>query len=199
MRQSRTMNLREIVVMAFISAVFGVLYLVWIFLGQLVTGILGPVGGGLMAGFWIMAPIVCALIIQKPGAALFAELIAAGTEIMVGSVNAGSVLILGFTQGIGAELVFAMFRYRHFKLPVLMLAGMAGTTASFLTEFAIYGYSQFAAGVVWFMLGTMLLSGLLLAGWGSHYLTWALEKTGVLHNFAIGRNSRAEKQERGAS
>ncbi|MGY4688703.1 ECF transporter S component [Salibacterium sp. K-3] len=199
MKQTRTMNLREIVVMAFISAVFGVLYLLWIFLGQLVTGLLGPVGGGLMAGFWIMAPVVCALIIQKPGAALAAEMIAAGTEVMVGSVNAGSVLILGFTQGIGAELIFAIFRYRSFKLPVLMLAGMAGTAASFLTQFAMYGYSQYAAVVVWLMLGTMLLSGMLLAGWGSHYLTYALVRTGVLHNFAIGRNMRAAKREESAS
>ncbi|MFZ4451418.1 ECF transporter S component [Salibacterium aidingense] len=199
MKQKRTMNLREIVVMAFISAVFGVLYLIWIFLGQMVTGVLGPVGGGLMAGFWIMAPIVCALIIQKPGAALFAELIAAGTEVMVGSVNAGSVLILGVTQGLGAEIIFAMFRYRSFKMPVLMLAGMAGTFASFVTQFAMYGYSQYASIVVWLMLGTMLLSGILLAGWASHYLTFALARTGVLHNFAIGKSEYQRNKQEPAS
>ncbi|RSL35273.1 hypothetical protein D7Z54_01525 [Salibacterium salarium] len=190
---SRTLNLREIVVMAFISAVFGVLYLLWVFLNQVITGVLGPVGGGILAGSWIMAPIVCALIIQKPGVALIAELIAAGTEVMVGSVNAGSVLILGFTQGLGAEIIFAVFRYRSYKLPVLMLAGMAGTFASFLTTYVMYGYSEYASIVIWMMLGVMLVSGIILGGWGSHYLTHSLVRTGVLHNFALGK---AEYQKR---
>ncbi|RSL32151.1 thiamine permease [Salibacterium salarium] len=195
MTTTRTLNLREIVVMSFISVVFGVLYLLFVFLNQVITGVLGPVGSGILAGTWIMAPIVCALIIQKPGVALFAELIAAGTEIMVGSVNAGSVLVLGFTQGLGAELVFAIFRYRRYTLPVLMLAGMAGTFTSFLTMYAMYGYSAYSSIVIWAMLGVMLLSGIVIAGWGSHYLTHSLVRTGVLHNFALGKAQYQKRTE----
>lgn len=197
--KAEKLNLRDIVVIAFISAVFGVLYLLWVLLGQVVSGIIGPVGGGLMAGFWILAPIVCMYIIQKPGTALLAEMIAAGTEIMVGSVNAGAVLILGFTQGLGAELIFALFFYRYFSLPVLMLAGMGGTFAAFWTQYFLYGINQYSFIVAAAMMGTMLISGALLAGWAGKSFSDALTKTGVLDRFALGKQYRSRTMEKDIS
>ncbi len=196
MKKSKALNLREIVVMASISVVFGVLYLVWIFFGQFIKGTLGPVGWGILSGFWIMAPIVCAYIIQKPGVALYAEMIAAGTEILVGSVNAGVVLILGFTQGLGAELAFAMFLYRSYRLPTLMLAGMLGTLANFITIYFMYGYSQYSSLITGLMFVAMLISGALLAGWGSKNISDSLCRTGVLNNFALGKMKRQQRIEK---
>lgn len=187
MKKSNALNLREIVVMSSISVVFGVLYLAWIFFSQIITGLFGPVVSGLITGFWIMAPIVCAYIIRKPGVALIAEMIAAGTEVLVGSVNAGAVLILGFTQGLGVEIVLAIFLYRNFRLPVLMLAGVFGVIANFITIYFLYGYSQYSYIITGSMLGTMLISGVLLAGWGSKSIADALCRTGVLDNFALGK------------
>lgn len=183
----RGLNLREIVVIAAISIVFGILYLIWLFLGQLVRGVLGPVAWGFLAGFWIIAPVICAYIVRKPGVALLAQLMAAGTEVLVGSVNAGVVLLLGLTQGLGAELAFALFRWRHYGLVVLMLAGMLGTAANFITIYFVYGYSQYTPLLTGLMLVAMLISGALLAGWGSKVLADALSRTGVLNNFALGQ------------
>lgn len=189
----RTLNLREIVVMASISVGFGVLYLLWIFFGQFVKGLLGPVGWGFIVGLWVMAPIVCAYIIRKPGVALIAELIAAGTEIMVGSVSAGVVLILGFTQGVGVELALALFLWRSYRLSVLMLAGSFGMIANFVTIYVLYGYSQYSPTITGLMLAAMLVSGALLGGWGSKGLADALCRTGVLNNFALGKLYRQTK------
>lgn len=193
MKNSKALNLREIVVMASISVVFGVLYLGWIFFGQFIKVVLGPVGWGLISGFWIIAPIICAYIIRKPGVALAAELIAAGTEILVGSVNAGVVLVLGFTQGLGAELALAIFLYRNYRMPALMLAGMLGTLANFITIYFMYGYSQYSSVVTTLMLVTMLISGALLAGWGGKSIADALSRTGVLDNFALGKIRREQR------
>lgn len=196
-RDSKALNLREIVVMASISVAFGVLYLAWIFFGQFIKGIFGPIGWGLLAGFWIMAPIVCAYIIRKPGVALAAEMIAAGTEILVGSVNAGVVLILGFTQGLGVELALALFLWRSYRFPALMLSGMFGMLANFVTIYFLYGYSQYAPVITGFMLVAMLLSGALLAGLGSKSIADALCRTGVLDNFALGKSYRQRIQNDG--
>jgi len=192
--EKKKLQLREIIVMASISVVFGVLYLVWIFFGTFVKGVLGPIGWGFMAGLWVMAPIVCAYIIRKPGVALVAELIAAGTEIMVGSVSAGVVLVLGFTQGLGVELALAMFLWRSYRLPTLMLAGMLGMLANFATIYVMYGYSQYSTVVTLLMLVAMLFSGALLGGWGSKGIADALSRTGVLNNFALGRIARQKVQ-----
>lgn len=192
---ARTLNLREIVVIASISVVFGVLYLMWIFFGQVVEGVAGPVVRGLITGFWIMAGLVCSYIVRKPGVALLAQMIAAGTEVLVGSISAGLVLILGFTQGVGAELALALFLWRNYRLPVLMLAGMFGTAANFMTIYFIFGYSQYSIWIVSFMLITMLISGALLAGWGSKALADALSRTGVLDNYALGKIRRQQRIE----
>jgi energy-coupling factor transport system permease protein len=193
MKNSKALNLREIVVIASISVVFGVLYLLWIFFGQFIRGIFGPIGHGLISGFWIMAPIVCAYIIRKPGVALIAELIAAGTEILVGSVNAGAVLILGLAQGLGAELALALLLYRSFSLPALMLAGVFGTFANFITIYFMYGYHQYSSIITTVMLLAMLLSGAILGGWGSKRIADALGRTGVLDNFALGKINRQKR------
>jgi len=192
--EKKGLQLREIIVMASISVVFGVLYLVWIFFGQFVKGVLGPIGWGLIAGMWVMAPLICAYIIRKPGVALVAELIAAGTEIMVGSVSAGVVLILGFTQGLGVELALALFLWRSYRLSTLMFAGMMGMLANFVTIYVMYGYSQYSTVIVVLMLAAMLFSGALLAGWGSKGIADALNRTGVLNNFALGRITRQKVQ-----
>ena len=63
------------------------------------------------------------LIIRKPGAALFCEAVAATGELIMGSQYGTTVLISGILQGLGAELVFAAFRYKKFNLPVALLAG----------------------------------------------------------------------------
>lgn len=198
LQRSKTMNLREIVVIASISVVFGVLYLAWIIFGQFIKGIFGPIAHGAISGVWIMAPVLCAYIIRKPGVALLAEMIAAGTEVLVGSVNAGVILIVGFTQGLGAELAFALFLYRSYRLPVLMLAGMFGMVANYLTFFFIHGYSEFAYGVRALMVGVMLISGATIAGWGSKKIADALSRTGVLNNFALGRINQKKRMEENA-
>lgn len=186
------MKLREIIVMASISVVFGVVYLVWIFLSQFIQGVLGPVFFGLVKGVWVMAPIVCAYIIRKPGVALISELIAAGAEVLFGSVNAGSTMLLGFTQGLGVELAFLVVRYRSYRLPILMLGGMLGMVGNFVTLYFIAGYHHMSSEIVLWMLLTMLVSGALLAGWGSRWIAEALYRTGVLYNFSIGKQYRSE-------
>ena len=58
-----------------------------------------------------------ALIIRKPGAALFAELVAAVVSALVGTSGAVLDARGGLVQGLGAELVFALFLYRQLALP----------------------------------------------------------------------------------
>ncbi|MBB6450297.1 energy-coupling factor transport system substrate-specific component [Geomicrobium halophilum] len=192
---TKKLQLRDIIVMSAISIVFGILYLVWIFAAGLLSGVLGPMGGALLSGLWIMACIVCAYIIRKPGVAFMGEMIAAFTEVLIGSVSAGSVLLLGFTQGIGCEIVFALFLWRRYWLPILMLAGMGGTTANFVTSYFISGYSQLAPGLLVAMLGVMLVSGA-LAAWLSKGIADKLAQTGVLNSFALGREKLQKERER---
>ena len=54
------------------------------------------------------------LIVRKRGAAIFAEMTAAGVSALLGSQWGPDVLLSGFVQGAAAELVFAMTLYRSY-------------------------------------------------------------------------------------
>ncbi|MDN5634711.1 MAG: ECF transporter S component, partial [Brevibacterium sp.] len=71
---------------------------------------------GLIAGLWVLAGPLAGAVIRKPGAALLCEMIAATVEAVLGSHFGATVLLSGFVQGLGAELIFAAFGYRRFNL-----------------------------------------------------------------------------------
>src|ERR1043166_1223341 len=104
----------DIVVTAAIAVAFGVVYWAW----GLVYSAIGPAfaffppAQNLVDGVWLIAGVLAGLIVRKPGAALFAELVAATVEAMLGGQWGLDTLVSGFVQGLGCEIVFAILRYR---------------------------------------------------------------------------------------
>ena len=79
---------RDIVVAAVIGVAFGVVFWVW---GLIWNGPLAVLGGlalpvqDLGYAVWLMPAVLAPLIVRKPGAALFAEMVAAGLSALLGS------------------------------------------------------------------------------------------------------------------
>ena len=63
------------------------------------------------------------LLIRKPGVAIIAEVAAAHVEVLFGGGWGLTLLLYGLIQGLGAELVFAAFRYRSTSAWTLAIAG----------------------------------------------------------------------------
>ena len=182
--------LREILIVAAIGATFGFLYLGWVQVWLIGQALFGPVTMDVMMGFWFIASIVAAAIIRKPGAALLAEVLAALVEVLLGS-PAGLLLILaGLIQGAGAEAVFALTRWRDYRLPVLMAAGVGSAVFSFIYTWIRFDYGALAPGLVIAMFILRCLSGALLGGLAGHLVTRALYRTGVLSGLRIDRDWR---------
>lgn len=69
---------------------------------------------GLLNGIWLFAGPLAAIIVRKPGAALFAETLAAALELAMGNPwGIGGSLIIGICQGLTAEIGFAIFAYKR--------------------------------------------------------------------------------------
>jgi energy-coupling factor transport system substrate-specific component len=106
---------RDIVVAAVIGVAFGVVFWVW---GLVWYGPLQFIGElafplrDLFYAVWLVPAVLGPLIIRKPGAALFTEMVAAGVSALLGSVWGVDTLLSGFVQGAAAELVFAFTLYR---------------------------------------------------------------------------------------
>ena len=107
---------RDIVVAAVIGVAFGVAFFVAGGLWSAIAG-LGP-AQNLFYGVWLLPAIVAPLIIRKPGAALFAEVVAASLSALLGSLWGVDTLLSGIMQGAAAELVFALTRYRSYAFPI---------------------------------------------------------------------------------
>ena len=178
----------DIVVASVLAVAVGVIFWAWSlgYAGVEALILAFPPLGGLYAGGWLIAGVLGALIIRKPGAAIYCEVLASAVSGVLGTQFGLSVLLSGFIQGVGAELVFLAFLYVRYSLPVAVLAGLVsgfflGASESILykPEWAFQWqalYTVFAA-----------VSGAVLAGFVSWLIARALARTGVLAPFASGR------------
>jgi energy-coupling factor transport system substrate-specific component len=182
----------DIVVAAVIAVAFGVVFWAW----GLAWAAWGPFFGGstnpplyLISGVWLVPGVLGALVIRKPGAGFFTEVVAALVSALIGSAWGLDTVASGIMQGAGAELVFALTLYRSYGPVVAMVAGAGAAVGEWIHDMAFY-YPTTAFGVQLAYGAFMLLSAILIAGLGSWVLTRALASTGVLAPFASGRSQR---------
>ncbi|WP_226037380.1 ECF transporter S component [Aquibacillus saliphilus] len=187
-------RLKEVIVMATLSVVFGVIYLAFLPIGGVLVGFMGPIGYEPIFGIWFIVSIIAAYIIRKPGAAFISETIAATIEFMLGNALGPILMLVGMIQGIGAEAVFAATRWKIYSLWVLMLAGMGSAVTSFIWGMFQNGYITFAPNYILAMFVIRLISGALIAGLIGKVLSDAVAKTGVLSSFALGKEYKKRKK-----
>ncbi|APT84462.1 ECF transporter S component [Corynebacterium aquilae] len=186
---TRSWRIVDIVVASVLAVAVGLIFVLWNSAGYAwytAANTLTPGLGGIATGGWLIGGVLGGLIIRKPGAALYVELLAALFSVAFGSPWSLTTLYSGLAQGLGAELVFALFAYRAFGVKTAMLAGMGAAAVEFLYE-GLTG--TFAKGIEYSAIYgvTMLISGAVIAGLLMHLLVRALAATGALDRFAAGR------------
>jgi energy-coupling factor transport system substrate-specific component len=175
---------RDIVVAAVIGVAFGVVFWAW----NLTYAAAEPVFAAapplrdLMYGVWLMPAILAPLVIRKPGAALFAEIVAAGVSALLGSQWSVDTLLSGFLQGAAAELVFAFALYRSYGVITLVFAALASALAAFVHDWVLY-YPTISNDIQVVRLVAMGVSAAVIAAGGSLVLYRSLRRTGVLDGF----------------
>jgi energy-coupling factor transport system substrate-specific component len=195
----RTLRWRvvDIVVAAVLGVAIGLVFWGWNIIGGAWFGAadaLTPGFGGIAVGIWLIGGVIGGLVIRKPGAALVVEVIAAIISMLIGNVWGVSTVLSGLVQGLGAELIFALFLYRRFGVVVAALSGIGAAVAAWIFEM-FYGSSPNILKSIEFnaiYLGALVISGALLAGVVGWLLVRALASTGALSRFAAGREARQE-------
>lgn len=174
----RGLKLSDLLVTVVVSIVLGVVYHFWSSVYNLFSPLF-PQADEMVYGMWFIAATLVFLLIRKPGVALIAEVAAAHVEIMFGSAWGIQLLLYSVLQGLGAELVFAAFRYRKFSGSVAALAGVASAIGSIIPDI-YYGYV--ADYETWLLVTKYTLrgiSGALIAGYFAYAIAKAVEATGV--------------------
>ncbi len=183
----------DIVVASVLAVAVGVIFWLWSagYAGiSIITAAFPPLGG-LYGGGWLIAGVIGGLVIRKPGAALYCEIVAAVVEALLGSHFGLTVILSGLVQGLGAELVFAVFLYRKFNLWVALLAGaMAGVGMGILDNLGYNAEWDVAWKSVYLVFGAV--SGAVIAGLLSWLAVRGLARTGALANLA-SRHAATER------
>lgn len=178
----------DIVVTAVIGVAFGVVFWAWNLLWAATGAAFAafPPAQAFMYGVWLLPAVLAPLIVRKPGAALFAELMAAVISALLGSQWGWIVLLYGLLQGLAGELGYAVFRYRRFGWPAALLSAVLAGAMAAVLDLITY-YPTWSVGWKTSYLLVVIGSTVIVAGLGALFLVRALAGTGALNSFAAGR------------
>ncbi|WP_242684973.1 ECF transporter S component [Microbacterium sp. SD291] len=183
----------DIVVASVIAVACAAIFLLWNVGYEAPSSLLTPLLPGVQAlvnGPWLIAGVLGGLIIRKPGAALYTELVAAIISALVGNVWGPLTIVSGLVQGLGAELVFLLFLYGVWRLPVAILAGAAAGVACGINDMILW-YAGADALFTSVYIASSTISGAVIAGLGAWLIARGLAATGALSRFAAGREVAA--------
>jgi len=188
---SRRWRVVDIVVASVVGVALGVVFLLWGAAYNVVETpfkALLPGAQSFVEAPFLLGAVLGGLLIRKPGAAIYVELLAAVVSALLGSQWGLLTLVSGLVQGLGAEIVFAVFLYKVWRLPIAWLAGAGAGLGLAVFELWVY-YPGSTALFATVYVVSAVLGGAFIAGTLSWLAVRALARTGALHRFASGRDT----------
>jgi energy-coupling factor transport system permease protein len=178
----------DIVVAGALAVAFGVLFWAWNVLWEATKPVFvaAPPAQYIISGVWLIPAVLGGLIIRKPGAALFTELVAATVSAILGSAWGLDTLLSGAIQGAAAEVMFGATLYSRWSITVAAAAAAAAAVGEWLHDIPVY-YATLDLGQQLIIGAFMVISAVVIAGVGSWLLMRSLVQTGVLAQFPAGR------------
>jgi energy-coupling factor transport system permease protein len=181
-------TLIEIVIMAVIGVINGVLGTPNAMLGRLFMTFSGSYGflafAAICGGFYISGPL-CGYIIRKPGAATLAETMNGVAQVLSGNPNGVMVLGAGFLQGFMSDLGFAFYGYQKWTLSVLALSGALAPLLQQIPEVYFFGVGDMGIRYNLLALVIRMVSGAVYAVILVKPIAHALARAGVLRGTMI--------------
>lgn len=182
-------SMRDLVFMVVLAAVFGFAYWALVQAWNGLAIVMGPIGDlseHVLFGGWLLVAPIAVAVIRRPFAGVFAEILASVIEVVfLGSPVGPTLVIAAAIQGGGSELPFALGRYKRFGWSLFAVSGLLGAGLVFF-------YSGFRAGwygqdIFFLRLVIQAVSGVIMGGLFAKVIVNGLARTGVVDNFAIGR------------
>ncbi|GAB6899800.1 ECF transporter S component [Kineosporia succinea] len=178
----------DIVTASVLGVAGGLVFAIWNAASTPLRDAMVPPASALVVGVWLFPAVLGALVVRKPGAAVYTELVAATLSALVGNEWGFATVWYGLVEGMGAEVVFALLLYRRYGLPSALFAGAGAGVVVGLMDSLIY-YPEVSPGVKLAYVVIATGSGVVIAGLGSWLLTGALARTGTLAPLASGRSA----------
>lgn len=182
-------TVKEVVVVAMIAAVIGVIYTLLDYAYMPMSAVLGTAFMEITFGVYMLSSALPMYIVRKPGFGIFGGLVTAGVNLLLGSPYGLQLVLAGFLQAVGVELAYVLFDKYQGSMKNLVFAEIFGAILVFCRDMffwgspACYGGAVAAGVVVVRFLSAIIVGILLVKG-----ITAALAKTGVLKGFKCTQN-----------
>ncbi|MBN2047583.1 MAG: ECF transporter S component [Anaerolineaceae bacterium] len=173
---------RDIVILAVIAAITGVVNTLIGNLWYLANTALGPLGGALIQGMFMWAYILAVWLVRKPGAALIIGIIEALVEVLLGNAAGIGTIGWGIFQGLGVEIVMGISGWKLYSMWAAVAAGAAASQFGTVWTAFFYGWDPAYAKDVWLAMPINLISGAIFSGLLGFYLAKGVGKTGLVRS-----------------
>jgi energy-coupling factor transport system substrate-specific component len=190
-------SLMEIVVMAIIGVVNGVLGTPNAMLGRFFMTFSGAYGflafAAICGGFYLSGPLA-GYIVRKPGAATFAETMNGVAQVLSGNPNGAMVLGAGFFQGLMSDIGFAFFGYKNWGPAAIALSGALAPVLQQVPEVYYFGVGDLGLGYNLLALAMRMVSGAAYAVVLVKPIADNLARAGVLKGTALEAEVRGRRR-----
>ena len=186
-------ELKDVIMVGLLSIIFAVIYLGFVYFATFFKSVLAPFGLAPFAnefvfGVWFMAATLAGYIMQKPGVAIIAEMMAALIEVLMGNFYGPLVFLSGFLQGLGAELGFAAYSYKRYDLKSLSLASFLSTVFSFIWGFYRNSFTNLSPIYIMAMFMVRTLSAFIFSALIVKKLGDGLVESGAIEQYPLAQN-----------
>lgn len=182
LKRGRFLSTKDLVTIALLSALGGVLSTYIGYLGNLVNHIIGvPFGAGqFMAGLHVLWIILAIGITKKKGAGTITGLVKGVVELFTGSTHGIVIVLVSLMQGVAADVVLFSDKAKERRdYGAYALAGGISSAANVVVFQAL-----FFSGVPLILIAMLCMlagaSGMIFGGWLAIEMLEALEQTGML-------------------
>lgn len=187
MQSKRGFHLRDIIFLALIGILFGVIYYGGDFIYNALTVALTPLGYGPMAnditmGLWCMAGPLAGFLLKRPGAAFIGEFLGASGEMFLGGQWGAANLISGFVQGVATELGFTFTAYRIYNWFTVIVETITTTLVTYGWDWFRNGYDHFKPSTIVILLIARFISVFIFSGVLVKLITNLVDRTHLIKN-----------------
>ena len=193
-------KLKDILMIAVCAVLFGVIFLGATYAGGILYGILAPFGLASLGyepfyGIYFLGGAFAVYVIRKPGTGIVAEILGAIIETLLGNFFGPIIILSGFVQGFGFELVIALKKYKKFDIVTLIEASICCSVITLIYNLFISGYNKIAVPVLALMLAVRIISAILIDAFLNKSISDKLAKAGVLNGYEISKDLEENYQE----
>lgn len=193
MGTQQRMDLRDLVLVALLSAVGGVLSTYVGYIGNLINRLFGvPFGAGqLIAGVHVLWPLLARALIGRFGSGTMTGVLKGLVEFLSGGTHGVVILLVSAVQGLFVDV--GMSTSSRQRLGVMMLSGGVASASNVFVFQTLY-----LSGVPWSFIAVMATLALVSGAFFGGFLAWdlhaLLRETNLVHSQGAASTGPRSKQ-----